>query len=86
MVLDRAQQPFGHVPLLAGHDQQLFLAAKRRLGLPESRREPAAYAAADPWATVSVTALDVLIEGSGWRCVRVHEIDDRLVVALERVV
>lgn len=39
-----------------------------------------------PWATVSVTALDVLIEGSGWRCVHVHEIDERVVVALERVV
>jgi SAM-dependent methyltransferase len=39
-----------------------------------------------PWATVSVMSLDALIAGSGWRCEHVHEIDDRLVVELERVI
>lgn len=38
-----------------------------------------------PWATVSIMSLDVLIAGSGWRCAHVHEIDERLVVELERV-
>jgi SAM-dependent methyltransferase len=38
-----------------------------------------------PWATVSVAALDALIVGAGWRCVHVHEIDDRLVAELERL-
>ncbi len=39
-----------------------------------------------PWATVSIMSLDELIADSGWRCHQVHEIDDRLVVELERMV
>jgi SAM-dependent methyltransferase len=37
------------------------------------------------WATLTMAGLEALIGGSGWRCAHVHEIDDRLVVELERV-
>lgn len=38
------------------------------------------------WATLTMSGLDELIAGTGWRCEYVHEIDDRLVVELERLV
>ena len=37
------------------------------------------------WATLTMSGLDELIAGTGWRCEYVHEIDDRLVVELERL-
>ncbi|MGK0275903.1 MAG: SAM-dependent methyltransferase [Ilumatobacter sp.] len=37
------------------------------------------------WATLTMSGLDELIAGHGWRCEYVHEIDDRLIVELERL-
>jgi hypothetical protein len=36
------------------------------------------------WTTLTLSGLDELIVGTGWRCEFVHEIDDRLVVEVER--
>jgi hypothetical protein len=38
-----------------------------------------------PWAVVSMAGLDELIPGSGWRCESVHQVEQRLVVQLERI-
>jgi SAM-dependent methyltransferase len=37
------------------------------------------------WATLTMSGLDELIADAGWRCEYVHEIDDRLVVEVERL-
>ena len=37
------------------------------------------------WSTLTMRGLDELIAGTGWRCEYVHEIDDRLVVEVERL-
>jgi SAM-dependent methyltransferase len=50
-------------------------------------REHASGKVGEPfaWATLTMSGLDELIAGLGWRCEYVYEIDDRLVVELKRL-